>query len=346
MIGHVLSSAGSSRTGADISDSRIKSLRNQINTGELGMETVCQACGYQRKPTDQAPDWECPSCGKAYVKTSHPSPSPLVIYADNPPSAEAGSPPYRGSSYRREPKETTSGKYGILIGAFFFVLFLVFGIPVLANPSSASDIIFHSNAGFTALLLAALVAAAVAIKRMRARGYFNNRKSTFVLYAAFPGFIFAVLFLGLTVLTHNEVQTDTGIQRNGLRTMADIVRIYNGGCGRRSCSINVEYAFRPSTETNAASESIHGYADLGDRPDDPRVIYARTNKQVPIAYEVDHPDVSALNFDDDVFRLDPNERYRGSLALLGKIFLGCWALMVAIVGIALWLSQSKQPNAD
>lgn len=35
------------------------------------METVCQACGYQRKPTDQAPDWECPSCGKAYVKTSH-----------------------------------------------------------------------------------------------------------------------------------------------------------------------------------------------------------------------------------------------------------------------------------
>jgi hypothetical protein len=34
------------------------------------METVCRACGYERKPTDQAPDWECPSCGKAYAKTS------------------------------------------------------------------------------------------------------------------------------------------------------------------------------------------------------------------------------------------------------------------------------------
>jgi hypothetical protein len=32
---------------------------------------VCQACGYQRTLSDQAPDWECPGCGKAYVKTSH-----------------------------------------------------------------------------------------------------------------------------------------------------------------------------------------------------------------------------------------------------------------------------------
>ena len=39
------------------------------------METICQACGYQRKVTDQAPDWECPSCGKAYAKTSEKSPT-------------------------------------------------------------------------------------------------------------------------------------------------------------------------------------------------------------------------------------------------------------------------------
>jgi hypothetical protein len=37
------------------------------------VENICQACGYQRKPTDQAPDWECPSCGKAYAKTSYGS---------------------------------------------------------------------------------------------------------------------------------------------------------------------------------------------------------------------------------------------------------------------------------
>jgi predicted RNA-binding Zn-ribbon protein involved in translation (DUF1610 family) len=54
--------------------------------GGVGMETVCQACGYQRKPTDQAPDWECPSCGKAYIKTSHESPGALSGYARRPPS--------------------------------------------------------------------------------------------------------------------------------------------------------------------------------------------------------------------------------------------------------------------
>lgn len=56
------------------------------------METVCRACGYQRKPTDDAPDWECPSCGKAYAKTAHELPGPLVVYADNEGPGDHGSP--------------------------------------------------------------------------------------------------------------------------------------------------------------------------------------------------------------------------------------------------------------
>jgi hypothetical protein len=50
------------------------------------METVCQACGYHRKPTDQVPDWECPSCGKAYTKTSHESLTALPGYTRRYPS--------------------------------------------------------------------------------------------------------------------------------------------------------------------------------------------------------------------------------------------------------------------
>lgn len=30
----------------------------------------CPKCGYERKVTDFAPDWQCPSCGVAYVKVS------------------------------------------------------------------------------------------------------------------------------------------------------------------------------------------------------------------------------------------------------------------------------------
>lgn len=35
------------------------------------METKkCPKCGYVRQPTDDAPDWQCPSCGVAYVKVA------------------------------------------------------------------------------------------------------------------------------------------------------------------------------------------------------------------------------------------------------------------------------------
>lgn len=41
---------------------------------------VCPKCGYVRKPTDTAPDWQCPSCGVAYAKVGtephHPPPRP------------------------------------------------------------------------------------------------------------------------------------------------------------------------------------------------------------------------------------------------------------------------------
>lgn len=312
------------------------------------METVCQACGYQRKPTDQAPDWECPSCGKAYAKTSHESPSPLVIHTDNP-SAESGNRPQGGPSYRREPKETTLNKHEIIIWTLFS-LFLVFGIPILGDPSSASAILLHSNVGFVALIFIALMfialMAVVIGRRMSAGVDSNDPKSVFVLAATFFGLVFAVIFFGFAISMHNEARTETRIQRNGLRTMADVVRIYSGSCGRQSCSIYVEYAFTPSTETNVASKSIHGYADLGGHSDDPHVTYARTNKQVPIAYEVGHPEVSALNFNDDVFRLDHGEHSHGEMAFLGKFFLGIFVLMLAVVGLSLWLRPGKKLNAD
>jgi hypothetical protein len=310
----------------------------------LGMETVCQACGYQRKPTDQAPDWQCPSCGKAYAKTSHESPSPLVIYTDNP-SSESSSRLQGGPSYWREPKETALNKYGIIIGTLFS-FFLVVGIPILSDPSSASAILLHSNVGFVALTFIALIAVVVGMRRMSAGVDSSNPKSTFSLVTLFFGLFFAVLFFTFAISEHNEARTEARIQRNGLRATADVVRIYSGGCGRRSCSIYVEYVFTPSADTNVASKSIHGYADLGDHPNAPRVTYARTNKQVPIAYEVDHPEVSALNFNDDVFHLDHSERSRSGTAFLGKLLLGTFLLVLAVVGLSLWLRPGKKLNAD
>lgn len=33
---------------------------------------ICPACGYRRKPTDTAPQWQCPACEVVYSKFSQP----------------------------------------------------------------------------------------------------------------------------------------------------------------------------------------------------------------------------------------------------------------------------------
>ena len=304
------------------------------------METICRACGYQRKPTDQAPDWECPSCGKAYVKTSQDSPSPLVIYTDNP-SSESKNRPLGGSAYQKQTAEKAPNKHAIFIGTAF-TLFVTLGIPILANPSSASDILLHSDVGLVAFTCIALIPVVAIARRVSGGVDSNGRKSVFLPLAVVVGLIFTVLFFGLTMVAHSDSRKALRIQRNGQRAMADVVRIYSGACGKHSCSIYVEYAFTPPTETNGISKTIHGYANIGTRHNDAHLNYARTNKQVPIAYEVGHPQVSALNFDDDVFRSNDGENSR--LIVLGKIFLGVFVLVLVAGVLSRWLSPGKKSN--
>ncbi|MGQ3685582.1 MAG: hypothetical protein ACUBOA_11355 [Candidatus Loosdrechtia sp.] len=37
------------------------------------MARKCPKCGYERKATDSAPEWQCPACGVAYAKVSSSS---------------------------------------------------------------------------------------------------------------------------------------------------------------------------------------------------------------------------------------------------------------------------------
>lgn len=49
------------------------------------MSIICKKCGYERLPTDDAPEWQCPSCGVAYVKIrmDAPPPKPLIANRDD-----------------------------------------------------------------------------------------------------------------------------------------------------------------------------------------------------------------------------------------------------------------------
>jgi hypothetical protein len=89
------------------------------------METVCQACGYQRKPIEQAPDWQCPSCGKAYAKVSHDSPGSVLRYAPAYPH-EPANPLIKAVPYEESPDGLTiiicfGGACLIAIAAMFLI---------------------------------------------------------------------------------------------------------------------------------------------------------------------------------------------------------------------------------
>lgn len=88
------------------------------------METICQACGYQRKPTDQVPDWECPSCGRAYAKTSHESPLASSGYTRRYPSDS-----------RKKSTLTARGLVSLLLGIACVPFVLAWLWLVLIEPS-------------------------------------------------------------------------------------------------------------------------------------------------------------------------------------------------------------------
>jgi predicted RNA-binding Zn-ribbon protein involved in translation (DUF1610 family) len=152
------------------------------------VETICQACGYQRKPTDQAPDWECPSCGKAYVKTSHDSQGSLSGYAQSY-SSDSGYRMGEASAYQKTPSGFTFGeattvnkKPGWILGAVIGIL-LVLGIPILSNPSATSAILLHGEMGFLCLFLLALGGVLFVIRRMNAGVDLNDPMSKFAFLA-------------------------------------------------------------------------------------------------------------------------------------------------------------------
>jgi hypothetical protein len=312
------------------------------------METVCQACGYQRKLTDQAPDWQCPSCGKAYAKTSHDSPASLIANVEQYP-AKSGNQLNTKLSYQQRPIDADFGErrlnsnrgwvFGIVLA-----IFLVWDISILTDPSSASAVLLQGDAALAMFVFLALMAVAVVMRHLVAGIDMNDPKSKFSLSAKLMALICAVFFIAFAIPLNSEERAAIRIQNNGQRAMGDVVRIYTGACGKHSdCLINVEYAFTPTADTSGTSKPIHGYGHLGSssRPQDPNFVYARTNKQVPIAYQVDHPEVSALNFNDDVFRADHVRAYRSTVTLLGNIFLAVFLVGTTAAGIGFWLSPKK-----
>ena len=142
------------------------------------------------------------------------------------------------------------------------------------------------------------------------------------------GLIFGGLFVVIVVWQVLDCLKGLDLQKNGRSTEARVIRTYTAGCGKRSCSINVEYAFTPEPAPGDPRIEYRGYEHIADsrRPNDPDLRYARTNGTVPIVYDVNRPATSGLNFRNRVFANNPVTTMFDVIGIIG----GIEALILAI----------------
>lgn len=137
----------------------------------------------------------------------------------------------------------------------------------------------------------------------------------------------ALIFAGIVVWQVSEYFKTVRLQKVGERAQAAVVRIYQDGCSRSGCSINVQYRFQ------FGGKPYDGFAYLtsDSNLDDPDYQYAEREHVVPIAFDPADPTRSDLNFSDWVFRKDPLKMLATMVGLIGGI-------MVVVTGGVLGLS--------
>ncbi len=69
------------------------------------MAKVCLKCNYERKPSELAPETECPQCGAIYAKVEKALRPPEVDPQNSPPEAPPNTPPQEMDSQKQQPSE-------------------------------------------------------------------------------------------------------------------------------------------------------------------------------------------------------------------------------------------------
>jgi hypothetical protein len=225
-------------------------------------------------------------------------------------------------------------------GAILAIVTIALGVllPVIMQPSAAEDVLLHGSTGLGLALGIVTVALLIIAKRRIAtqsvvqKGNHSPRASVGLVIAV-VGIICGAVFSIIIFTVISGYRTDVAIQRNGQRVMADVVRIYDGGCGKRGCSINVEYRFTPQNVGHGSGNQVHGYGYLGNsrNQSNPELDFAQSNHVVPVAYDVTNPSVSELNFDDWVFKVDHAAATWRGIRDLVILFAGMFVVVLSLI---------------
>ncbi|MFL6617860.1 MAG: hypothetical protein ACJ8MH_04630 [Povalibacter sp.] len=92
----------------------------------------CPKCGYERKSVEQAPIWQCPSCGIAYSKASRSAEVPAAVSA---PRASARTLPATDPSTDDEKLSLAAGGQKIAIYCILLTFILNAGLRSQSVPA-------------------------------------------------------------------------------------------------------------------------------------------------------------------------------------------------------------------
>ncbi len=128
------------------------------------------------------------------------------------------------------------------------------------------------------------------------------------------------------------------IQQHGGRADGTVDSIYVAGCGRSGpCTLGVRYHYSAPAPEHGGSIQLMGDELLGpDRSDDPYYVYASSKGHVPIAFDSEQPQESALNFDDSVFTGGQAFRRLAQMKSFAETLLIAAAIMSLVLIAALF----------
>jgi hypothetical protein len=233
---------------------------------------------------------------------------------------------------------------GIILFALLGLLPLLF--PLLLHPSASGMMLMHGGVGATLLMTAMVLGSVFWMKRTiksQTTAFGENDKARAKLVSLdlcakyLYGFVI-VTALGAAAFLAQSAWKLTEIQHHGARANANVIDIYTGPCSKRGCSIDVEYRFMPGGRNMVAPATGYAHLASSENPDDPHWAFAKANREVPIAYDISDPSVSALNFDDTVFQVDHVKATEFGVVLI----LGMFALVLGMLWLIIRSARAKQ----
>jgi len=119
----------------------------------------------------------------------------------------------------------------------------------------------------------------------------------------------------------------SGIHQHGERSEATVDTIYRR-CGRHGCSLYVQYHFSASLPGGGRIAESAGEGYIGrESPDNALFAYARNTGHVPIAYDLNNVQNSALNFGNSAISGDQARKLISKMKVFGIVMLMILASM-------------------